>query len=281
MNQRRVDLSTADLAAQQPIDTAPPDRASAADVERRDLTDDELRPEDLSAEERTRDTTVVEDGSRRPHRPAHRPLRRSPTAGRPAPRPAPARCWPPRMPRGSGPAGPISRPGSSTRPGGRSNRPTPWWPSSCSTWPGPSPMSEEGWRASGTAVTMSPPTTSATPSSATARSSNGSWPPNAFRTASRCLAGSPSCEINIWRGQAQHLANSLAKGDRVRYGHSNSKVAVQPGCSAAVCHSSLERAAAFRDRPCLLGPRGALVVYGLAAEWWPEAVAGSVSSDIP
>jgi single-strand DNA-binding protein len=24
-----------------------------------------------------------------------------------------------------------------------------------------------------------------------------------------------SCEINIWRGQAQHLANSLAKGDRV------------------------------------------------------------------
>lgn len=61
MNQRRVDLSTADLAAQQPIDTAPPDRASAADVERRDFTDDELRREDLSAEERTRDTTVVED----------------------------------------------------------------------------------------------------------------------------------------------------------------------------------------------------------------------------
>jgi hypothetical protein len=61
MNQRREDLSTADLAAQQPTDTAPPDRPSAADVERRDLTDDELRREDLSAEERARDTTVVED----------------------------------------------------------------------------------------------------------------------------------------------------------------------------------------------------------------------------
>ena len=61
MNQRREDLSTADLAAPQPTDTAPPDRTSAADVERRDLTDDELRREDLSAEERTRDTTVVED----------------------------------------------------------------------------------------------------------------------------------------------------------------------------------------------------------------------------
>jgi hypothetical protein len=56
---------------------------------------------------------------------------------------------------------------------------------------------------------------------------------------------------------------------------------VQPGCSAAVCRSSGERAAAFRDRQCLLGPRGALVVYGLAAEWWPEAVAGTASSDIP
>jgi hypothetical protein len=61
MNQRREDLGTADLAAQQPTDTAPPDRPSAADVERRDLTDDELRREDLSAEERARDTTVVED----------------------------------------------------------------------------------------------------------------------------------------------------------------------------------------------------------------------------
>ena len=67
MNQRRDDLSTADLAAQQPTDTTPPDRAVPADVQRRDSrdpTDDELRREDLAAEERTRDTTVVED--RRP-----------------------------------------------------------------------------------------------------------------------------------------------------------------------------------------------------------------------
>jgi hypothetical protein len=61
MNQRREDLSTADLAAQRPTDTAPPDRAAAADVQRRDPTDEELRREDLPAEERRRDTTVVED----------------------------------------------------------------------------------------------------------------------------------------------------------------------------------------------------------------------------
>jgi hypothetical protein len=61
MNERREDLSTADLAGQQPADTAPPDRAAAPDVERRDLTDDELGREDVAAEERSRDTTVVEE----------------------------------------------------------------------------------------------------------------------------------------------------------------------------------------------------------------------------
>jgi hypothetical protein len=61
MNQRREDLSTADLAAQQPTDTTPPDRAAAADVQPRDPADDELRREDLPAEARTHDTTVVED----------------------------------------------------------------------------------------------------------------------------------------------------------------------------------------------------------------------------
>jgi hypothetical protein len=61
MNERREDLSTADLAGQQPTDTAPPDRAAAPDVERRDLTDDELGREDVAAEERSRDTTVVEE----------------------------------------------------------------------------------------------------------------------------------------------------------------------------------------------------------------------------
>ena len=61
MNQRREDLSTADLAAQQPTDTAPHGRAAPADLPGRDPTDDELRREDLTAEARTRDTTVVED----------------------------------------------------------------------------------------------------------------------------------------------------------------------------------------------------------------------------
>ena len=61
MTERREDLSTADLAAQQPTDTAAADRTGAADVQRRDLADDELRREDLPAREGGRDTTVVED----------------------------------------------------------------------------------------------------------------------------------------------------------------------------------------------------------------------------
>jgi hypothetical protein len=64
MNERREDLSTADLAGQQPTDAAPPDHAAAPDVQRRDLTDDELGREDLAADERPHRTTVVED--RRP-----------------------------------------------------------------------------------------------------------------------------------------------------------------------------------------------------------------------
>jgi hypothetical protein len=61
MNERHEDLSTADLAGQQPTGTAPPDRAAAPDVQQRDLTDEELGREDVAAEERTRDTTVVEE----------------------------------------------------------------------------------------------------------------------------------------------------------------------------------------------------------------------------
>ena len=61
MTERRDDLSTADLAAQQPTDTAPPDRAAAADPPRRDPMDDELRRGDLPADGDPRDTTVVED----------------------------------------------------------------------------------------------------------------------------------------------------------------------------------------------------------------------------
>ena len=64
MNERREDLSTADLAGQQPTDTTPPDRAAVPDVQRRDPSDDELGREDLAAEERSRDTAMVED--RRP-----------------------------------------------------------------------------------------------------------------------------------------------------------------------------------------------------------------------
>ena len=66
MTQRHDDLSTADLAAQRPTDTRPPERAAAADadVERRDPTDDELGRENLPADEGSRATTVVED--RRP-----------------------------------------------------------------------------------------------------------------------------------------------------------------------------------------------------------------------
>ena len=66
MNERREDLSTADLAGQQPTDTAPPDRAAAPDDRRRGLSDDELGREDLAADERSRGTTAVED--RRPDR---------------------------------------------------------------------------------------------------------------------------------------------------------------------------------------------------------------------
>jgi hypothetical protein len=64
MNERREDLSTADLAGQQPTDTVPPDRATTRDVQRRDPSDDELGREDLGADERSRGTTAVED--RRP-----------------------------------------------------------------------------------------------------------------------------------------------------------------------------------------------------------------------
>ena len=61
MNERREDLSTADLAGQQPTGTAPPDRDAAPDVRRRDLSDEELGRDDLAADERSRGTTVVEE----------------------------------------------------------------------------------------------------------------------------------------------------------------------------------------------------------------------------
>ena len=73
MNERREDLSTADLAGQQPTETAPPDRAAPPDLQRRDLTDDELRRQDPGADERSHATTVAED--RRPDQePADTPV---------------------------------------------------------------------------------------------------------------------------------------------------------------------------------------------------------------
>src|SRR5215216_1574015 len=75
MNQRREDLSTADLAAQQPADTTPPDRAAAADVPGREPTDEELRREELAADERSRGTAVGED-RRLDQEPAAAPLAR-------------------------------------------------------------------------------------------------------------------------------------------------------------------------------------------------------------
>src|SRR4029453_14263872 len=64
MHPRQDDRSTAALAPQQPSDPTPPARAAAADVQRRDPTDDELRREDLPTDGGSRDTTVV--GDRRP-----------------------------------------------------------------------------------------------------------------------------------------------------------------------------------------------------------------------
>ena len=60
MSERREDLSTADLAGQ-PADTTPPDRAAAAGTQRRDPTDEELRREDLSSDDRSPGTAVRED----------------------------------------------------------------------------------------------------------------------------------------------------------------------------------------------------------------------------
>jgi hypothetical protein len=61
MNERREDLSTADLAAQQPTETAPPPHPAEGDLQRRDPTSDELRREELASDERSRGTAVSED----------------------------------------------------------------------------------------------------------------------------------------------------------------------------------------------------------------------------
>jgi hypothetical protein len=60
MNERRDDLSTADLAAQQPTDTAPPDRTEAGDLERRDVTADDPGREELQPD-LSPDATIPQD----------------------------------------------------------------------------------------------------------------------------------------------------------------------------------------------------------------------------
>jgi hypothetical protein len=61
MSQRHDDLSTADLAAQRPTDTTPPDRTGPADAQRRNPTEDELRRQDLPDDGGPRATTMVQD----------------------------------------------------------------------------------------------------------------------------------------------------------------------------------------------------------------------------
>jgi hypothetical protein len=170
MGERREDLSTADLAGQQPRDPARADLTEATDRERRpdrgpdDPARDDLGPSPARTEDRAgdrapnaeldrdrlqqQDDRTIEgarDGSR-PRRPSGSPRPRwPPTPARPAP-PRPARCWPPTMRKASGPAGPTSRPGSWTRHARRSSGPMSWSPRSCSTWPGASRTSAGGWR---------------------------------------------------------------------------------------------------------------------------------------
>jgi hypothetical protein len=60
MNERRDDLSTADLAAQQPTDTAPPDRTEGTGFERRDVTADDPGREERRPNNLPRDAAVLE-----------------------------------------------------------------------------------------------------------------------------------------------------------------------------------------------------------------------------
>jgi hypothetical protein len=67
MNERREELSTADLAGQQPADTAPPDRGAPPDVERRDPPDVERRdPSDVERRDPSDDELVREEAQTGP-----------------------------------------------------------------------------------------------------------------------------------------------------------------------------------------------------------------------
>lgn len=72
MNQRRDDLSTADLASQQPTDTARPD-TEEADLQHPDVTADELAREDLIRDRAEGVEPDVEPGRKRLPRGEERP----------------------------------------------------------------------------------------------------------------------------------------------------------------------------------------------------------------
>jgi hypothetical protein len=61
MTERREDLSTADLAAQQPTETTAPEPVADVDVRDHERATDELRREDFAADARSPEATVVED----------------------------------------------------------------------------------------------------------------------------------------------------------------------------------------------------------------------------
>jgi len=216
MNERREDLSTADLATQQPTPddltlTVPrrPTSSAATNVPTsldvrlcppmtsrvarpssrtggRTLEPTANRASGLYGTTKTAPPRLPRTGNRLPRPSVRRRPRRLIGAAPPMPPLRWGRCWPPRTPRASGPAGPTSKTGFVDAHGKRSSRPTGWSPSSCSIWPGRSPMSAAGWRASGTGATTFPPIASAPPSSAIGRSSNGSWQPDGrAATASR------------------------------------------------------------------------------------------------
>ena len=215
MTERREDLSTADLAAQQPTDTAPPDRAAPPDVQRREPPDEEFRREDLAAEERERGTTVVQDQG-----PATTPVGASAAEAVPDSRTAGSASTTGPLLAAEDAEGFRARwtdiqTGFVDAPRRAVEQADALVAELMQHLAGPSPMSGEGWRATGTGVTTSPPTTFATPSSATVPSSSGSSPPDASERSARVPGGTPFLLANVWRGQAEHLADSLSKGDRV------------------------------------------------------------------
>jgi hypothetical protein len=156
MGEHREDLSTADLASQQPRQPARPDRTDDADLERRDeRAPDDLERDDLAggpAVTGDRAPDLASDLEPDPDRLQQEDDRRGQVAAteqQPAPATGePAAAGAPDAGASSASAaGPLLaaeyaegfrarwtdvQTGSSTRHDKRSSRPTGWWPSSCS-----------------------------------------------------------------------------------------------------------------------------------------------------